>query len=265
MALLFLCNYAANAASSMTTAGFGSDASGFDPYDLITGPRSRFYKLTASTGNQAIGYSYASNLSVNYLVVARADKLLTKNGMRVKALQQNSGGTWSNIGSVDYNPLATSDLLGPAAQDLVIPISPTDLRGVALQVITKGVTNESGVLSKLYGAVSFSLGEPSMSNPGGLAPQTIESPYYFTPLEGDWPYECERRIVMTFPSVTQAKVNAFKALPQIWNWPLFLYDTVGTVWNWKLEHVLLETVQEQYVEPDQINLTLSFLRLAHYP
>ena len=265
MALLLLCNHAGNLADNMTNAGFGSDATGYDPYHLIAESRSpaKSYRVVASINDQAVGYRYSSNLSVDYLVVARADWLLTAAQMRVKALQYSSGGVWSNIGSVDYNPLITSDLIGPRSQDLVIPVAPTQLRGIALQVITKGVAAEAMHISKFFGSVSFSFDMEPFSFEMEEISQTNDTDRYFVPLRGTESYECEKRITLTFRHLTRAKVAEFKALPQILRWPLFLYDTTGDLWSWKLEHVVCAGWTEVVRANDVHDLTVSFLRLAH--
>lgn len=267
MALLLLCNHAGDLADNMTNAGFGSDAYGYDPYHLIAESRvpAKSYRTVATLNDHAVGYRYSSNLSVDYLVVARADWLLTAGQMRVKALQYSSGGVWSNIGSVDYDPLVAGDLIGPTAQDLVIPVAPTQLRGIALQVITKGTNAEPLHVSKFFGSVSFSFDMEPLEFGTEELSQTSESARTFVPLRGTEAYECEQRITFAFRHLTRDKMAEFKALPQLLRWPLFLYDSTGDLWSWKLEHVICEGWTETVQANDVHDLTVSFLRLAHTP
>lgn len=261
MALLFLANHGAAAATSLAMVLGGADPNpDFALTNVAYESRSKMFKGTATTGLTELAYTFTSDVACDHMVVARADKLLTKNQMDVAFRQRSSGGVWSDLGTA-YDPLTSADLIGIRSQDLVRSVSPTSLRGYSVRAVTNGVTPEAMMLSKFYASASFSLGiEPDQESlqTEELAPGTEE-----TPLRGTRPYEVEKKISMTFFGVTGAKVTAFRALPQIFNWPLFLYDTTGDLWSWKLEHVIVTDFTTAIVGEGRWGVELSVHRLRH--
>lgn len=262
MAFRFLTNGAGNLASAQDNAGSGSTASGYSATAAISGPRSKVWRSTASASASGLGYQYTSDLSPDYIVIARADLLLTQNTMRVKGRNRNSGGTWSDISGFDYNPLVVGDLIGPRAQDLVKAVSVgANTRGVGFTG-TPASGTEAVSVSKVYGAVSFSFTDCAPS----FLPKWTDLPprTYSSPMLGNRPYEIERRFSLVFSGVSAADLASFKALTQLYYWPLFLYDEDAAVWSWKLEHVILEALDVLYGHKNFYNITMSFARLSHY-
>lgn len=256
MALVILTNSAGNSASQIQFDA--SDvADGYDETQIIAGPRSTLMRAQAATGC-SLGYVFSDTLTCDYMVVARADLLLTENGARVYPTQKSAGGTWSQQASPDYNELAAGDLVGPRSQDLVFPVSPSEIHGIGLAA--EFDSSEAMIFSKLYGCVSFAFDEEPMA----LSSEEVEPGTFFTPLRGTWPYEVEKRIAIAFPAVSDATYLEFRALPQIYNWPIFLYDTTGDLWSWKLEHVVLETMTPTLANDGRWEIQASFLRLKHY-
>lgn len=256
-----LVNHAGAHASSQSAAGLTlTTPGGYDPTHAIAGPRSAHHRSEASSSEIGRGYEYTTALEIDHVVVARADWLLTENGTRVRARMRDVGGTWDYVAGIDFDTLTRSDLLGPAAQDLVFPVEPTDHYGIGL-ALEPGSGTQATQIAKLYGSVAFGFG----TNPqlGGqwqpLPPKT-----FARPLSGGFPYEVEARLSLTFPLISRAKATEFKALSQIRAWPIYLYDPLGAVWNHRLEHVLVEGWVEDIHENDRHTLSISFLRLKHY-
>lgn len=260
--IYLLTNTAGHSASSI---GIGSGsvaaASGYSLNDLVSGPRSTLCRTAASTLYREAAYVFDSDVTTTHMVVARADWLLTQQGNRVRPIQRSSGGVWSVISGVDYNPLAASHLVGPRGQDLVFAISPAQLRGVGLNVDNGGGATEAMQLSKLYASSAFDFGVPprfeAQAQP--LPPNTFS-----TPPDRGFPYDVEQRFTLVFELITVAKFAEFEALPQIRSWPLFLYDPAGNLWDTKLEHVIVEDWVKQNRDSGRCDLTVTFLRLRHY-
>jgi len=260
MSFLFLCNTGGNAATAMNNAGSGSTASGYNIYDAISGPRSTWHRGAAASGGVAVAYEFASDLDLDYCVVARADKLLTLNTSRLRAQERNSGGTWSGVSGIDFNPLAVGNLVGIKTQDLVFTFTQTVKRGFS--VYSNPVTStDAQMLSKVYASKAFEFPVPPSF---GARSEELPIGTYFTPPNGYIPYEVEMRFDIRFGPMAATYSTLFKALPQIRNWPLFLYDTAGDLWTHKLEHVLVEGWTETVLEGNKHLLEITFLRLRHY-
>lgn len=261
MAFSILTNLAGYTASSIDAAGLtAGTASGYSVNDFISGPRSTRHRTSDSASEIGRGYVFAADTTCSFLYISRADWLLTKNGTRVRPRQRNSGGTWAYIAGVDYNPLASTDLIGPRTQDLLVAVSPADLRGFGLSTAVVSAT-QATQLSKFWGCDSFSFNvEPEVS----INWQPLPDYSYFTPLNGTLPYEIERRFTLSFSAVTRAKATAFKALSNLLQWPVLLYDSTGDIWAHKLEQVLIEKITERVAETNLHFFNLSCLRLKHY-
>jgi hypothetical protein len=269
--LKFLCNYAGDVATSMSEAGGASTAAAsYDATNLIAGPRSTWYRTTATSGLSRIGYITPS-IGFDFLVIARADKLLTLGTMALYGLVRSSGGVWTNApaGAI-LNPVTSADLLGPVvdgsthAQDFVYEFSSTQTAaGFGLELQSGG--SEATMFSKLFFGASFDFGHnPSLD--AGVSWEHVPYPNrFFVPHEGTLKYETERRFSLQWDFVSNAKIAAFEALPQILNWPLFLYDDAGDIWDWQLEHVIVEDYTVSVIGQDLNHITIVFRRLQHYP
>lgn len=266
MAFYLLPNTVGNTASSVDTASSGSTASGYSLLDLISGPRSRMWRSVASSGTVRAAYHLAADTTITHMVAARADLLVTKNGTRVRPIQKSSGGVWSTIAGVDFNPLAVGDLMGPKGQDVAFAVSPSNLRGFGLQFESSS-GSQAAHLAKLYASNAFSFGvEPRIAD---APPQWAYLPRgqsinLRTPQRGTFPYEITEQFTLRFNPVTVAKSAEFKALGQVLHWPMFLYDDAAAVLSWKLEHVMIDSWNETAVDEEFRSFEISFLRLAQY-
>ena len=257
--LEILCNYAGDQASSFSMRS-GAVASGYAINDLISGPRYKFFRSDASSSTVEPAYNFAADLTCDRCVVVHADYLLTETGSSYQLTNKSSGGTWSTIGS----PTAVSkaNLVGPYSQDLVVSFTASQLRGYGFQTTpTSGTTARS--FSKLYFATAFNFGK----NPDKNAPPSFAilqgGDRESRAVKGEVPYQCEREISIQFTNITRAKLSAFLALPRIFEWPFFLYDSSGDIWDYNLEHVIL-TDYFYTVKPKQLHdLTLVVRRLVH--
>ena len=260
MSLKILCNHAGASASSFSLVS-GTTSSG-NLTDLINGQRGTMWRSVAASSAVSPGYLFDSDLHCTHLVAARADKMVTKAGAQIRAMQRNSGGTWSAISGTTIASLAAGNLTGYSSQDLVISLaSAADFRGLALEFDSAGT--EAMMFSKLCGAVAFDFGV-DIDLTGVTFSDIPESGRMFTPPRGSWEYETEKQIVMTVSAVSMAIAEQFKALPQLLHWPFFLYDENADLIPWKLEHVLMEGWSEQIREAGIHDFKLSMRRLKHY-
>ena len=259
MSFLFLCNHVGDRATALAATST-STASGFDAYDVISGPRSTRWRSNPDTGSTSfLTYALSSNFTADYCVIARADWLLTADGKKLNLVDRDSGGTGYNI-SPNYNPVTASDLVGIRSQDLVTSFTATHLRGYGIRTQNNG-GNEASQISKLYFSSSLSIGSPER----GAQWEAIRyEDRMFTPQKGDLPYETEARISLTFRHLTVSQIESFRELPQLLNWPLFIYDSDAYVWPHKLEHVVIEDWTEVRRGVAVWELTVNARRLKHY-
>lgn len=259
MSFLFLCNHVGDRATALAATST-STATGFDPYDVITGPRSTRWRSNPDTGSTTIlTYALGANFTADYCVIARADWLLTADGKKLNLVDRDSGGTGYNI-SPSYNPLTSASLVGIRNQDLVTSLTATHLRGYGIRTQNNG-GNEASQISKLYFASSLDIGNPQ---PGAQWEAVRYEDRMFTPQKGSLPLETEARISLTFRHLTASQVSDFRALPQILNWPFFIYDSAADVWPHKLEHVVMEDWQEVRQGVGVWALVVNVRRLKHY-
>lgn len=259
MAILLLPNTAGDSAASMTNAGAGvATASGYNNYDVIAGPRSKRWRSAAHNDWMRLGYVFAANTTVTHCVITRADWLLTQDTMRVRGIQRNSGGTWSAFSGFDLNPITSSNLLGLYSQDYVQAVAPSDLRGFGIECKTLGGGSEAAQVSKIFysNAVEFA------SNPTASGWEYTEASFY--PMWGYFPYYTEARSSLTWMALTDAEIAAFKAIPNLLAWPMYLYDEDADYWPWKLEHVVVEDYAITGNGLNRWKLDVSFRRLKHY-
>lgn len=258
MSFYFLLNTAGSSATSYTL-GSGTTATGYNLYDSISGTRAKTHRTIKSSSEVLRQYSYASDLNIDYCVITRADLALTKNGTRVRLKQKSSGGSWSYISGVDYNPLASSDLIGIKSQDLVVSCSPSDLRGIALSTLPAS-GSEASEISKFYGCASYSsLGAPQKS----YVWQNTEPRTYGKTIKSGLRYEITRTFTLVFEQLSQSTVSAFYEKEEIFNFPFFIYDPSNYLWAWELEHVIILGLEEIFINKDLYNLSITFGRLAH--
>lgn len=258
MSIMFLFNTAGLNASSFTL-GSGSSATGYDLYDCISGHRANTHRTLKASTETLRQYAYSSDLSIDYCVIARADLLLTYNTTRVRLKQRSSGGSWSYVSGVDYNPLVAGDLIGCKSQDLVINCSPSNLRGIALSTIPAS-GSEASEISKFYACVSWQgLGDSQKA----YTWQDAEPRTTARPLNGGLTYTIERTFSLNFENLSQDQIDEFYSKEQLFYSPFFVYDPDQHHWAWKLEHVILLNVEEFFIARDVYNLSLSFGRLKH--
>lgn len=264
MSLKFLCNTAAVVANGFGM-GTGSVQSG-TLYDLMMGPRSSMVRFASSTLPIWVAYNFPSDTICTHIVVARADYMLTQYGTRLRPFQRDSTGTWSEISAGSIASVTPANLVGARAQDLVLDVSSASVyRGVSIKTdCVVGGTAQGMILSKFYGCVAVDIGPPDLRN--NLSYEDIPpDARLFQPQRSTFPYDTEKRFVLQFTDLLRSQANAFKALPYLTRWPLFLYDDAGDFIPWKLEHVLIESWNESITVANRHNLTINFRRLAHYP
>lgn len=249
----------------------GSINSSYDITSLIAGPRSRMFRSAqtagaASTVNIAYSSLGSTTKAADHVVICRADKLLTPGGIKAEIQNKSSGGTWSSILTKD--PIQSTDLIGiktgnqKYGQDFVSEITTTEQHGYGALFTTKTAA-ESVQLSKLFFCSAFDFGVEPILSP---VPQWdyFSEPIFVKPKKATEEIQAHARISLNWQGVTRAKVNEFRALTQILSWPFFLYDPEQTMWPWKLENVVIEDFSETYIEASRWDVSIKFLRIAHY-
>lgn len=254
--LLFLINDAGINADTFTLST-GTTASNYNLYDLIAGYRSSLHR-TESSGSEILRqYAYSADLDIDYVVLARADYLITENGTRVRLKEKASGGSWSYISGIDYNTLDSTDLIGLNSQDLVIPVTLTEYRGLALSTITAS-GSEASVLSKFFGCVSKSINgiiNKGLEYQEQLAGTKIKS------LENQREFEIESIFTLTISDLLKSDIVDLSLYLKYLYMPFFIYDPNQDIWDHKLEHVILINYEEILLEKNNYNLSLTIGRL----
>lgn len=261
--LWILPNTAGDQATSLSMPTVSTEG-GYDSADIISGPRNYFWRSIASSAGQGIGYILPADLIVTHFVIARADWLVTQSGGNLRSTQRNSGGSLSYISGAAYTPLTAASLMGPKAQDLAYAVAPTVYRGYYIEFDSAGT--EAMQISKFYPSVGFNFGHNPdiLANPERQEDQHGQASTLFIPQRGYFPYETDGRITLSWHPVTRAVANEFLGLPQLLNWPIFLFDDAADLWPWKLEHVIVENIVETVLGQDEVQFTVTFQRLMQY-
>lgn len=273
MSIVFLANDVGYGASSV---GFGAArnviATGYDLSDMISGPRNRHVRSMQGTGSDT-GVFFprygcdSAQVTVNYAVLARADKLVNRPlgllAYWVRYASAGFGGYAYEAGSA----ITTANLIGIKSQDYVYayPTARTAY-GFGMESYVAGGSSENvGECSKLYFSTGFDFGR----NPT-LAPRFEDlsgGARLFVPPQAvvdGFAYDTETRFVLEFRNVDKAKITAWRALPNLLRWPIFIYDSAAEVFPHKLEHVLVENWTEFRAGSGTWDISITFRRLAHY-
>lgn len=263
MGLIFLFNSAGAVATAFGSTGSGTTAAGYSGRNLVAGPRSERYSWRSTSSNaNSIGITYDQEVPITHVVIAGADWLLTKAGQQVIGRQYN-GSAWNSISGFNFNPLTAADLVGWKSQDLVVPVTVTDQQGIGIHCVPKSGT-EASQIAKLFGSVAFSLdsSDPSF----GVGITKLSPGERRTPMRGTLPYEVECEFTLRFKSVWATEYDALRSATNLLYWPFYLYDPDQTIWEWKLEHVLLGGLQATPAGPNGefYNVDMQFSRLRHY-
>lgn len=260
MSLKLIVNHLGNSATSLSMIS-GTVASG-DINNLIAGPRSSYMRATAASGAVQPGYVLGADLACTHLVVARADLMVTLVGAQVRAMQRSAAAAWTAVSGTTISTLAAGNLIGPTSQDLVLDLaSATQFRGFGVEFDSAGT--EAMMISKLIGGIAFEFGA-DVSLGGVSAENIVDDDRFYVPMRGSFAYETERVITLVVEAVTRAKATAFKALPLLLRWPMYLYDVDGDIWSHKLEHVICLGWKEVVTKADQHSFQITFRRLKHY-
>lgn len=269
--LKILCNTSGAKARDFILTGHAA-ATGYDQADLITGPRSKRFRTDAQVAG-TLGYTH-DNISVtcDHLIIARADWLLTLNagpayGTRINVNRytgyDGSGGTL--VGAFQTLDEST-DLIGYKYQDFVYPF--TAAAGYGWSIDAYGnpapTTTHEFQCSKLYFASAFDFGVNPKHQGISWEYFSESKPTFARTLEGTFDYAVEARITIELPELEPSNLDSFAALPEIYRWPFFLYDSDADVIPWKLEHVILERFEQRIIADNVWGASLSFLRLKHY-
>lgn len=269
--LKLLCNTIGDDLTSVTYTT-SAVATGYDGNDAISGPRNyRVRGIPQTIGGSgytnpfSLRYNGTGCTGIDHVVVTDFDLNIPDPASNGFDLQYNNG-SWNSIRN--EAPLSTA-LIGINMTDLVYVFSPVTIAGSYIFYFTPWVqrpyTSRASEFGKVYFSAGFDFGiNPTLSPPPAWRVFPATEPQFFRPARSSIDYEIEAEITLTWLGVTAAKIAAFRALPQLYNWPLFLYDADSEIWNWKLEHVLIANVQEQILHEDHHNVSIRFYRLKHY-
>lgn len=269
--LKILCNTSGAKARDLILTGH-SAATGYDQADLITGPRSKRFRTDAQYAG-TIGYTH-DNISVtcDHLIIARADWLLTLNagpaygtdlrGYRYTGLDASGASAVFTSTILDDS----TDLIGYRYQDYVKEWTPASGYGWAIDAYGNPATTTTHTFqcSKLYFASAFDFGVNPKHQGISWEYFSESKPTFARTLEGTFDYAVEARITVELPELEPSNLDSFAALPEIYRWPFFLYDSDADVIPWKLEHVILERFEQRIIADNVWGASLSFLRLKHY-
>lgn len=254
--LVFLINDAVKNASSYTLLS-GTTATGFDLYNSAFNNRGKTHRTTKSSAEVIRAYLYSSDLAIDYCIVARADLMLTQNTTRVRLKQRSSGGSWSYISGVDYNPIDDIDLIGVNNQDLVIPCSPTDLRGIALSTIPVS-GSEASEVGKFYACVGKSISGVLSLN---LQYEAVEKYTSINTIDYLRKFEIDGVMSITFTDLTKTEITSIDSYIKDLYMPFFIYDPNSDLWEHKLEHVVLISHEEIFNEKDNYSIVFNLGRV----
>jgi hypothetical protein len=270
---VLLPNIWGDAASSFV-ASSTPDAAYAPLYDLISGPRSTITRWGASSSSRTLEYTTASANYFTHLVLARADLALRNNtGADLGFTAEYYLGSY---GAIPGEYRVTSDLVGIDSfglghgQDLVF-INTVRGQGTKIKLTADydAATVSTGLgLSKFYACDAFDFGvEPRIDpRPAWYTLSKDRGNYerFAKPLQGNMTYEIEATITLEWPHVSVSSFTDFLAIPQLLNWPLFIYDPQSYLWAHKLEHVIVRHYGWTQTSPDHGSLQITFGRLAHY-
>lgn len=229
--------------------------SGYDRMNVISGPRSQMVRYLASS-SYSVTYSCPST-QITHCVVSRMD--LFKNTLDAQDVKlQYNGPSYAT----DSTTLAGDlDLVGPTGQDWVQSFAQTSTQFRVL--FSSSASNRELMVGKVYLSNGFKFNDEGPALGPTLGRRPGERPDYVQPIYGYEPYAVENDFSLSWQGVTRAKVEAFQALPL--NWPFWIYDDAGDIFEHKAEHVVLaDPFEYQRVGSDYFNITLRFRRLAHY-
>lgn len=267
----FLCNTIGDDCSSVTYLT-SAVASGYDGNDVISGQRNYRVRGVPQTlsgsgysNTFSIRYNGSGCSAIDHMVCTDYDLNLPDPATNGFSLQYNDG-SWHTI--AQEQPIS-STLLGVHGTDLLQAFSPVTIAGAYTFYLSNWVarpyTNRAAEFGKIYFSKGFDFGHnPNLTPRPAWKILTGDTSVFARPLRSSLDYEVEAQLSLTWENVTRAKAEEFKALPQLLNWPLFLYDSSGDLWNWKLEHVILDRYRETIVGDDLHNLEMTFYRLKHY-
>lgn len=247
MSFLFLTNTVGSNATMIETYGSAVE-SGYKAGAIMAAPRSRLVSTGDAFDFHTIAYD-CSSTTVTHCVVQGA--WWFKNGLNATDVKVVYGGSLTTDSTTT---VASMELLGPERQDWVKTITRTATKfGVKF--------THSAVSRNLYGKVFFSNAFDFDATPQQLAVRKEEE--RVRPLVGHQWYQTERAMTLQFENVTAAKLETFKALPL--QWPFFIYDEYGDIFDHKLEHVMIaEPWEAMRRVGGDYSLNLPLRRLKYY-
>lgn len=250
--------------------------------NIITGPRSNYAQMQAKAGlictinYEVTNYSTTpvKLLEASHMVITRFDWLYNHQyaaaEMQLK-IWSYAQGSYSSLVNLNQVGDTSYTMMGPAAQDYVF-----ELNSGAVVVDTQfRIEVNHGLGSTTWAA---KLGQFAFCNPWdpGTGPVLNPQPQWtplgtdavFQPPRAARHYEVEAEITLSWTSITDAKRDELYTYyggdDCILNWPFFLYDESQTLWNHKLEHVILADYQWTKRADGHNDLACKFYRLRHY-
>lgn len=109
--------------AAIATTSSATGATDFDPANLARGPRYLGFKRAAAGSSLTITYDLgsATTKSIDHLVIARADKLVSGGVTQVDVDRSTNGSSWTN--EYTDSSFASATLRGPASEDYLEEIS----------------------------------------------------------------------------------------------------------------------------------------------
>lgn len=276
MGIVLLSNTIGDAATSVTIEqlGDGSFANRseieYDYTNMITGGRNSFARFLTTENDGTSTIKYNAIGGVTHVVIARADLIALSSTPLDLAFEDEDG----VISDFAVSPLTSSNLIGidpfkvGHGQDWVDKVSSArdvdEWIRIEFEKNNDADDNSQVQLSKLYFSNAFDFGLNPVINPAPQFQDLAEGEKFGRAIKGFEPVPVEKRITLTWEHLSKATVESFRAVPRIFEWPIFIYDEDAELFPWKLEHVIITGVRETHLNVDTITLEVDFMRLKHY-
>lgn len=233
-----------------------------------TGPRSELVEFDFNNNSGAgVFWLFDEAHDADHVIITRQDLLLAAEPTLDYILYgRNSGGTRSAFANWE---LVSSGFtaVGPRDQDGVRTLSVTSNRdygyGIGFRIVS---TPFNFRLSDACFCKSTDIGYPSRES--APATELLPAGSQVVPIRGYFPYYTEKRFTLTWSVLSDSQITDFKNFldeGNAWEFPVFLYDDTSSLWQHKLEHVILENFTvNQLGTSDTWSLTTTWQRLRHY-
>ncbi|WZO97256.1 hypothetical protein EP7_004280 [Isosphaeraceae bacterium EP7] len=252
MTLVLLPNNVWHDAAQITVTDASNVATGDTAglENVIGGPRSLAWSSSDSGARRIVLVNKAGGLGCSHVVLARADRHA---GKSVSVL------SWSNYPSASNTEFSSASfsatLVGPRAQDWVLPLALSGKQAIGLSLNSADYTKD---VYKLF-----------VSNGLSFVHHTAPS-FQILPFPSRHQYRRQTFLVDTewnffVEQLTRAEVDAFEAIPNLLSEPMFVYDPDGHSIYHKNLHGIVTAYQTLAAFDDLYQLSFTVRELRQWP